>query len=313
MPKITRITKDQMFNDLRRVLHHTFDQFQTRLLWGAGELALVGLGTHQVLYRFRDETKINTLDVEAMEVGRLLGQMYDYGVEGRLDKQLEDDLINVAEEIIPFFSEMSTSEFIEANVVLEDYPIATIMEILQVFEARLSLDFYNPLTGEHMQLKNVAILAGIDEKTAPNLAHPNAKNRLVTENIEGRAMVRKEFARKWLIGRGFNDTVTFDSTLDRNIADRGFWSLQDLGDYVLGRRERDGLDPKGIATATQGLVDSQWLAEIEAGRVVFDRVRLAALADALNVDQNAFVLAVFDRLRATERSALETELSAASI
>lgn len=74
----------------------------------------------------------------------------------------------------------------------------------------------------HMQLRDVTLLAGIDEKTARTLATPKAKNRLITTNWKGRAHVEIGFASEWLKNRGFKETVEVVSTLDRDLNKVGF-------------------------------------------------------------------------------------------
>jgi hypothetical protein len=163
----------------------------------------------------------------------------------------------------------------------------------------------------YVQLKDVALLAGIDEKTARNLANPKASNRLVTEKWKGRTLVAIDVARDWLIQRGYQDTVEFDSMLDRDLEKRGFWSLADLGEYVRGHREKSNMTIEALC-AKAGL-DSDglgWLAELEAGRAEFDRDRFHALAVALEVSPKAFVLAALKQIQSFQLRELEAQLEA---
>jgi Helix-turn-helix domain len=314
MAKSSKITKQQMLSDLQRVLYTNIAEFN-RIYGGSSALALVEGKTGNV-FRFNDvndDALVRSLNIGDMRATELLSQIYDYAVDGRLDKQLEGDFIEVCEDIIPFFEDMDDSQLIRGNVFPEDYPIGSILEIIEIFHARHKLDFgisFDEFEVAHMPLKQVAILAGIDEKTARNLAHPNAKNRLVTVNREGRTYVDKEFARQWLIQRGFNETVEFDSSLDRDLAKRGFWSLGDLGDFVRGHREKAGLSQEDLIKSGGGGIDLDWLVALEAGRGTFERDRLLSLAKVLALPDAAFVLAAYDIFHSVRRFALANELQA---
>ncbi|MDO8313143.1 MAG: helix-turn-helix transcriptional regulator, partial [Sideroxyarcus sp.] len=171
-------------------------------------------------------------------------------------------------------------------------------------------DDYSTVDG-YVQLKDVALLAGIDEKTARNLANPQAKNRLVTEKWKGRTLVAIDVARNWLIQRGYQDTVEFDSMLDRDLATRGFWSLADLGEYVQGHREKSNMTIEALGAKagldSDGLV---WLAALEAGHASFDKDRLQALAVALGIAPIAFVLAALKQIQSFQLRELEAQFAA---
>lgn len=317
MDKPTTITKEQMVRDLQTVMYGVIQQFD-RVYGGANTLALVNRQTGKEILRFNgaEADDARTLDIEDMEITQHLDRIYDYAIEGRLDKQLSNDFITVFEDVIGFIGGLADFPLIENNA--DDFPIATIAEILKIFRARHALDFNGYVVGddgsttyEHVQLKDVAVLAGIDEKTARNLANPKAKNRLVTENWNGRSVVEKDFARQWLIQRGFKDTVEFDSSLDRDIEKRGFWSLHDLGEYVRGHREKAGLSlDELIKTVTGGnSSDPLWLQALESGQACFDKDRLLALAKALGFPQKSFVLAVLKIIQSAQLHELTFQLA----
>lgn len=317
MAKPTTITKEQMVRDLQTVMYIVIHQFD-RVYGGANTLALVNRQTGKEILRFNgaEADDARTLDVEDMEITEHLNRIYDYAIEGRLDKQLINDFITVFEDVIGFIDGLEHFPLIENNV--ENFPINTITEILKIFRARHVLDFHGYVSGDdgsttfdHVQLKDVAVLAGIDEKTARNLANPKAKNRLVTENWNGRTLVEKDFARKWLIQRGFKDTVEFDSSLDRDIEKRGFWSLHDLGEFVRGHREKAGLSLDELIEKVTGgnSIDPLWLQELESGQARFDKDRLLALAKALGFPEKPFVLSVLKITQSAQLQELTFQLA----
>lgn len=317
MTKPTTITKEQMVHDLQSVMYIVIQQFDS-VYGGANTLALVNRQTGKEVFRF-DSTEADdayTLDIEDMEITARLKRIYDYAIEGRLDKQLSNDFTTVFEDVIGFIDGLVHFPLIENNV--EDFPIDTITEILKIFRARHVLDFKGYVIGDdgsmtydHVQLKDVAVLAGIDEKTARNLANPKAKNRLVTENWNGRSLVDKDFARQWLIQRGFKDTVEFDSSLDRDLEKRGFWSLHDLGEYVRGHREKAGLSLDEVIKKVVGgnSIDSLWLQALESGQARFDKDKLLALAKALGFPEKSFVLSVLKITQSAQLQELTIQLA----
>lgn len=300
MTKPLAITKEKLLQDLQVVLFTVIHQFD-RVYGGANSLALVNRQTGKEVLRFdgSDTNDARLPIIEDMEITAHLLRIYDYAVEGLLDKQQAEDFITVFEDVIGFIEGLEHFPLIENNA--EHFPLNTITAILKIFYARHALDFHGYVMGDdgsttfsYIQLKDVAVLAGIDEKTARNLAGPKAKNRLLTENWNGRTLVEKSFARQWLVQRGFKDTVEVDSSLDRDLEKRGFWSLKDLGDYVRGHRERLGasLDELTKKTKDYGMIDTEWLQELESGQTTFHKDKLSALAKALCISERSFVLSV---------------------
>lgn len=317
MAKPTIITKEQLVRDLQTVMYTVIHQFD-HVYGGANTLALVNRQTGKEVLRFNgtDADDARMLDIVDMEITEHLNRIYDYAVEGLLDKQLIDNFITVFEDVIGFIEGLEYFPLLENNA--EHFPLDTITEILKIFRARHALDFHGNVSGDdgsttfdHVQLKDVAVLAGIDEKTARNLANPKAKNRLVTENWNGRTLVEKDFARQWLIQRGFKDTVKFDSSLDRDLEKRGFWSLHDLGEYLRGHREKAGLSLDELVNMVMGgnSFDSSWLQALESGHANFDKDKLLALAKVLGFPEKPFVLSVFKITQSAQLQELTFQLA----
>ncbi len=313
MQKIAKVTKDEMFRDLQMVLYSVMEQL-TRIYGGISLVDWVS-SKQRILFNGRAEEDARTLILDDLPVTEYMSMIYDYAIDGRLDKQLSNDWEIVDEDILGFFNGLLDFPLMENA---DEFPLSTITNILAVFRARRCIDLGAWVTGEdystvegYVQLKDVALLAGIDEKTARNLANPKASNRLVTEKWKGRTLVAIDVARDWLIQRGYQDTVEFDSMLDRDLEKRGFWSLADLGEYVRGHREKSNMTIEALC-AKAGL-DSDglgWLAELEAGRAEFDRDRFHALAVALKVSPKAFVLAALKQIQSFQLRELEAQLEA---
>ena len=314
MSKITKVTKDEMLTDLQTVLYSVMEQMG-RIY---GDIALVDRrdGTERIRFDGRAEDDAGALKLDGLPVTEYMSMIYDYAIDGRLDKQLRNDWEIVDEDILGFFYGLIDFPLIDNNA--DEFPLSTITHILAVFRARRCLDLGAWVTGDdystkdgYVQLKDVALLAGIDEKTARNLANPQAKNRLVTEKWKGRTLVAIDVARNWLIQRGYQDTVEFDSMLDRDLEKRGFWSLTDLGEYVRGHREKSDMSIEALGAKagldSDGLV---WLAALETGHAAFDKDRLYALATALGISPKAFVLAALKEFQSFQMRELEAQLEA---
>lgn len=314
MAKQSYQSKDEMLADLQAVLYTTIHEFG-RVYRGVGELAYVD-HNGAILNRFRgwEAKAANALDISGMVGTRYMSMIYDYVIDGRLDSQLSNNWMLVEEDIEGFFEGLCDFPLIETNA--EHFPIEPLLQLLDVMRARKVLDnggFVIADEGEvalnHMLLREVALLAGIDEKTARNLAHPKAKNRLVTKNWKGRSLVEIPFAREWLKQRGFKETVEFDSLLDRDLDTVGFWSLQDLGSFVKGHRERKGWTLKELANhAGWGIDDEPWFASIESGSATFDKARMVALANALEVPAKSFAVAALKVIQEADLARIESEL-----
>jgi hypothetical protein len=313
MSKITKVTKDEMLTDLQTVLYSVMEQMG-RIY---GDIALVDRrdGKERIRFDGRAEDDAGALKLDGLPVTEYMSMIYDYAIDGRLDKQLRNDWEIVDEDILGFFDGLIDFPLIYNNA--DVFPLSTITDILAVFRARRCLDHgawvigddYSTVDG-YVQLKDVALLAGIDEKTARNLANPHAKNRLVTEKWKGRTLVAVDVARNWLIQRGYQDTVEFDSMLDRDLEKRGFWSLADLGEYVQGHREKSNMAIEALGAKagldSDGLV---WLAALEAGHASFDKDRLHALAVALGISPKAFVLAALKEIQSFQIRELEAQFA----
>jgi hypothetical protein len=306
--------KEEMLADLQAVLYTTIHEFGG-VYMGRGELAYVD-GNGAILNRFRgwEAKAAQELDISEMIGTRYMSMIFDYVIDGRLDTQLSNNWVVAEEDIEGFFEGLRDFPLIDANA--NHFPIEPLLLLLDVMRARKLLDNGGFVRGDdgdvelnHMHLREVALLAGIDEKTARNLAHPRAKNRLVTRNWNGRTLVEIPFAREWLKQRGFKETVEFDSMLERDLDTGGFWSLRDLGSFVRGHRERKGWTLTELASRIgQGVDDEPWIESIENASATFDKTRMASLANALELPVKPFTVAALKVIQEAELERIKSEL-----
>lgn len=312
------VSKDEFVRDIKIVLYVLIYELRSRIYWGGGELCLVDFKSNSITRKFdsTNDEDMQGFDISGMEVTRYMLWIYDYVVDGRLEKRLEDDWINIDEDIAAFFRGLVDFPLIENNA--DYFPLDSILHVLDLADARRKLDYgcfvsaegdkYDWIHG-HMLLRDVALLAGIDEKTARNLANPKAKNRLATINWEGRTIIENKVAEEWLKNRGYKPTVIHDSELERDLSKIGFWSIKSLSDYVRGHRDKLGMDLKQLATRAGLCPDGfEWLKQLDEGNCTFDKERLVLLAKALGVDTKSFVIAALKIIQETQQHLVESEL-----
>lgn len=308
-------SKAEVLQDLQVVLYVTMHELN-RMYGATSEIALIDTQSHVVTtFSDRTETGAALLDISEMEVTTFLGLLYDYAVDGRLNTELNDSWEIVDEDIIGFFEGIARFPLILNNA--DDFPMEHCLHVLALANARRALDFGGFVVGEHYDiagncilLKDVALLAGIDEKTARNLAHPNAPNRLETTKWQGRTVVDRDFAREWLKARGFKETVEFDTFFERDLAKNGFGaSLSALGYFVSRHRERHGLSHEELLRRCEISPNAvEWLKQLEEGKGTYDQDKLARLAETFAIPVKPFVLAALKTFHAAEIQRLELTL-----
>ena len=309
-------SKSETLQDLNIVLYVLIQELNRIYEDENHALALINKQTGRMVTRFDGdaEKKAAELDIKNLDITHYMEMLYDYAVDGLLDKELKDCRVIDSEDITAFFQSIDPFPLVTNNA--DNFPIEGPLHIFELGRARSVLDFGGWVIGDdgdvamnHMQLRDVALLAGVDEKTARNLATPKAKNRLITTNWKGRALVEITFAREWLKNRGFKETVEVDSTLDRDLNKVGFWSLEALGDFVRGHRERlDMTERQLVDRANLGDQGHEWLKAMESGAATFDKAKLVALSEVFGVEARTFVLAALKAIQAAETSRIAAEL-----
>lgn len=309
-------SKNDTLKDLNIVLYVLIQELNRIYEDSDNALALFNKQTGRMVTRFAGdaEERAAELDISHLDITRYMEMLYDYAVDGRLDKELKDCRIIDDEDIAAFFQGIEHFPLVTNNA--DNFPIESPLHVFELGRARSVLDFGGWVVSDdgdvapnYMQLRDVALLAGIDEKTARNLATPKAKNRLVTTNWKGRALVEIAFAREWLQRRGFKETVEFESALDRDLSKAGFWSLEALGDFVRGHRERLGLSEQELVDqASLGDDGIEWLQALESGEASFHKSKLIALAQAFGLEARSFVMAALKAIQTAELGRIDDEL-----
>lgn len=241
-----------------------------------------------------ENLEIDSFDLDSIPITGHMEVLYEYAINGiKTITDLTDDY----EDARDFFRGLDGFDLLWENVESEGASIKKCTQVVEMANARLVLDEGGmasmPDGGalmNHLSLSQVAILAGLDERTVRNATTPKAKDRLATVNVGGRTYVDNDVAIEWLKRRGFKETVLATQGHRRD-PKNGFHSAADLGAFVAESRVALGMGPAELAERAN--VEEPWLASLEAGDLVFDKQGCLNLAQALNLDPKDFTLAAF--------------------
>ncbi|MGZ8212887.1 MAG: helix-turn-helix domain-containing protein [Methylosarcina sp.] len=153
--------------------------------------------------------------------------------------------------------------------------------LFDVSNARAALD-----NGDDLSLKELAILAGVDERTVRNAASSKDATSLKTKKSGGSTIVDSEEAKRWLASRpDFKPTEYIeDTTLDTS---RYFEDATGFGRYLIHRRKELGLAIEEVADAID--VSTDIVSDLENG---IDRLHLnqvGKLSLVLKEDRSRFM------------------------
>jgi hypothetical protein len=169
-----------------------------------------------------------------------------------------------------------------------------------------------------ISLRQMALLAGVDEKTIRNAASAHSKNRLITKSVMGRTFVDVDVAKAWLTARGQWIDIQYENrAAARDLARHPFYSSADLQIYVEDRLS-DVLGGKVTTTAaaTDPRVPADigdWLIAIGQGQLPgFEPHKALSTARFLQVDEGAFATAFLKLAHDAQLEALAATIRASS-
>lgn len=147
--------------------------------------------------------------------------------------------------------------------------------------ARWTLD-----NGDSLNLKELALLAGVDERTVRNAASSKDVNSLKTKKSGGSTIVDNDEAKRWLVNRpDFKPTEYIeDTTLD---TPRYFEDATGFGRYLVHRREELDLTIENIADAIG--VSTDIVSDLENGLDRFHLSQVGKLSLVLKEDRSRFI------------------------
>jgi hypothetical protein len=222
---------------------------------------------------------------------RLLDEAFEYGFNGRLtywlDEWLSDDLSRWTDRF------MSLSDFVSRehggghfDKCIRTLRIASLRDVFMPETSSVNFVRAGLITG-HIHLCELALLAGIEEKTIRNFAVKGHKQYIETVKIDKRPYVKVSDALAWLERRGFAPTFLDDASNGRDLSSYPFYSRFDLARYVKLRRESLTLTVQQLANDLG--TDVATLDSVEAGAAVPAADFAHRLAQVLQVpDPKAF-------------------------
>jgi transcriptional regulator with XRE-family HTH domain len=147
--------------------------------------------------------------------------------------------------------------------------------------ARVTLD-----NGDYLSLKEIALLAGVDERTVRNAASSKDANSLKTKKSGGSTIVDNDEAKRWLANRpDFKPTEYIeDTTLD---TPRYFEDATGFGRYLIHRRTELGLAIEEVADAID--VSTDIVSDLENGLDRLHLNQLGKLSLVLKEDRSRFI------------------------
>jgi hypothetical protein len=258
------------------------------------------------------------LDINRFKLFKTMDAMFDYAIEARCDINLRWE----SEGNDAYLFLRAVSQFNHFDAVHE-IAVPRALHVAKLANARFRLDDQEdevvsiPMTdGEVysglLSLSEVALLAGMDEKSVRNAANPNNANRLLTFNNGCGTYVNTADARVWLAGRrGFKPTHYVDTSVDRDLVRTGFKSTADLGRYLQGQREKAQLTlAEAIAAAGLRPELQADLHDLEKNAgLYFDEEFFLRLGRVYKLDIDAFVQAAYGLYEQHKRAEFERDLA----
>lgn len=245
-------TKDQVLNEYRVGMQMVADQFQ----------ALVGVEAAAGIAQMAPEelTELGpNLSPSAALLGspgaKILEQAYEFSMNGHLTEWLADEIEDHGprrwkgmfaglQQLVS--SEWGGRRFEKCIHVMQ---LADLRTVFMPGTVTMAFDDAGHVEGM-LSLKEVALLAGVEEKTVRNMGSVNHKQHLKMIKRGTRTFVPVEVANSWLLARGYKPTIFENLSADRNLRNYSFYSRADLAAYVRAQRENLGISLEQVSDAS---------------------------------------------------------------
>lgn len=219
---------------------------------------------------------------DAMPAGRLLSDAYDFAFEGVWRPGPFADELTESDQLVTLFKGLSQMVSFEGMAFKRCLHTVRVAQLRALIGGSFNITSRGVLP-HHIHLKELAELAGLDEKTVRNMTSPKHPKPLKTVKVDGRTYVSLNVAVPFLQARGFKQTVVDDCSADRDFSEMPFASTRDLSEYVRGRREALGLDPAQLAAKAGMGFKPIDIERYESGEQVPDESALQRFAEVLQL------------------------------
>jgi hypothetical protein len=203
-----------------------------------------------------------------------LNNLYDFAVEGILKGSSDGDPMERAAELV-----IGAAEMLSLITTENNGPCAEWDHVVALGDGRYGLD-----TGEDIEARKLALLAGIDQRTVRNAI---SANELDASKESGTVFISNKSAVRWLSSRRGYTPTRHISIEGRALA--SISSATELGAYLSTRRDslnialEDGKYPE---------IRLETIVEFEAGQFNFSLDDTYPLADFYQIDRGELLEAV---------------------
>lgn len=316
MSNVIDFSKEEMLEELTQVLlDYTM---QLRRIYRGNNINLFGVDV--TLPSNEEDIRAEEKNILNFPFGHWMAEAYDYAVHGIMTEDLETDWEVLDENYFSFIDDVNESIFFEKNTVY-GRKFDKCMKIVELSKARALLDFgslipldHSQHAFNHIQISDIAILAGLDERSIRNMTNKNHKNYLRTEKIGSKTYISIDVALEWLVKRGFKKTVMVKKNIDRDIDKFGFLTTLDLAKFLVDNAENMSIpkDKEGKYCFSD-LSATEYFNEIIAGlfqsKLTFDFDMLAKVADELAINKVDFMKSCFKLYQEVETTELMNKIN----
>jgi len=326
---MSKFTKAEMMEEFREIVYQYARGASFCLDPEAGYRLLFGRKPNSfddVLHFMNSEVNSRTYDeqfsIEHFQATQSVEQFYDYGLLGiRNIPPVDSDGANEWTFAYGLIWDTSNSFLISESCNGDPVSAHKCLHAAKAFFARLVLDggdrtyLYGDESApsDMLTIAEVAILAGLDERTVRNATSKSASNRLETAVVESNIFIPREAAQAWLsTKRGFIQTRVGDELPILAVLNDAFSGVEEAGDYIRKARDRLSLSPQALLERAGVKMNEKGLAKLEKGEIPSDEAVLAAIGSALGLNGVLFALRLLEVKQKHEIFELQRRIHKAS-
>lgn len=300
--QLVDFTKEVMLKDLRGLM----GGLVAMTLWGAGpERALQLLGSNEsasqmqdVLYdaaNYEPDSHPDELglDISKWPISTVFEQLYDFAVHGIARFPLSELSDETQSSICCALVFDLTRSQMAGEFGISNRSGAMCLQIVKLAGARAVLEGGSRLlitaaveeTYDDLTIRDIALLAGMEEASVRNAANPRLANPLITKKVDGNTYIEPEKAKEWLKSRGRYIPVRVqydDAKVD--LSKTGFRTALEAWTFLESRAETVGRKLEDLAaSAGAAMLTEEKFGSVDA--LLLDDLQVTRLAEVLELDK----------------------------
>jgi hypothetical protein len=313
----TQYSKLDMQKELRTILWATADCLG-RIYPMDASWHLLGLAPGAYRNGCIHDLEPEQIDMSKFSITKVMDKLYDYAFEAKWD--INENWIDLVTDSAEFLEGLQNFKLLNETEIR--YSLDKCLHTLWSSTARWCLDDDNAgaaemltsvdgglMIGGFLTLRQITLLAQMDEKSVRNATNPKVKGHLKTFSRNGRTFVYKADAKEWLAQRrSFKPTEFYDSKSETELTKFEFQTPKELGEYLQKRRIKLNKSPTEIAAASNGSLGEDQLTLLEVGNFEYDHKQILVLASLLELDPKALARAALALKQRLERNELDEML-----